>query len=45
MGFQAAGAAPIVIGKPVKNPETITAIRINPLVGKMQKNRDDVVVL
>lgn len=28
-GFQAAGAAPIVIGKPVKKPETIaTAIRI-----------------
>jgi len=29
MGFQAEGAAPIVTGKPVKNPETIaTAIRI-----------------
>jgi threonine synthase len=29
MGFQAAGAAPLVLGKPVKNPETIaTAIRI-----------------
>lgn len=29
MGFQAAGAAPLVTGKPVKNPETIaTAIRI-----------------
>jgi threonine synthase len=29
MGFQAAGAAPIVIGKPVANPSTIaTAIRI-----------------
>jgi threonine synthase len=28
-GFQAAGAAPIVLGAPVKNPETIaTAIRI-----------------
>ena len=28
-GFQAAGAAPIVLGKPVENPETIaTAIRI-----------------
>lgn len=28
-GFQAAGAAPLVLGKPVKNPETIaTAIRI-----------------
>ena len=29
MGFQAAGAAPIVLGHPVENPETIaTAIRI-----------------
>lgn len=29
LGFQAAGAAPIVLGRPVKNPETIaTAIRI-----------------
>lgn len=29
LGFQAAGSAPIVIGKPVENPETIaTAIRI-----------------
>jgi threonine synthase len=29
MGFQAAGAAPIVLGEPVENPETIaTAIRI-----------------
>ena len=29
LGFQAAGAAPIVLGKPVKKPETIaTAIRI-----------------
>jgi threonine synthase len=29
MGFQAEGAAPLVIGKPVENPETIaTAIRI-----------------
>lgn len=29
LGFQAAGAAPIVLGKPVKNPETVaTAIRI-----------------
>ncbi|MDR2772759.1 MAG: threonine synthase [Elusimicrobiota bacterium] len=29
MGFQAAGSAPIVLGHPVKNPETIaTAIRI-----------------
>lgn len=29
MGFQAAGAAPIVLGEPVENPETVaTAIRI-----------------
>ncbi len=29
LGFQAAGAAPIVLGRPVKNPETVaTAIRI-----------------
>jgi threonine synthase len=29
MGFQAAGAAPLVLGRPVENPETIaTAIRI-----------------
>ena len=29
MGFQAAGAAPIVLGHPVENPETVaTAIRI-----------------
>jgi len=29
MGFQAAGAAPLLIGKPVTNPDTIaTAIRI-----------------
>lgn len=29
LGFQAEGAAPIVLGKPIKNPETIaTAIRI-----------------
>ncbi|OIO75760.1 MAG: threonine synthase [Elusimicrobia bacterium CG1_02_37_114] len=29
MGFQASGSAPIVLGKPIKNPETIaTAIRI-----------------
>jgi threonine synthase len=29
LGFQAAGAAPIVLGKPVENPETVaTAIRI-----------------
>jgi threonine synthase len=37
IGFQAAGAAPIVLGKPVKKPETIaTAIRIgNPASWKM----------
>ena len=36
MGFQAQGAAPIVLGKPVRNPETIaTAIRIgNPVSWK-----------
>ncbi len=36
MGFQAAGAAPIVLGRPVENPETIaTAIRIgNPVSWK-----------
>lgn len=36
LGFQAAGAAPIVLGRPVKNPETIaTAIRIgNPVSWK-----------
>jgi threonine synthase len=29
LGFQAAGAAPIVLGRPVENPETVaTAIRI-----------------
>src|SRR6202034_4640271 len=29
LGFQAAGAAPIVLGKPVENPDTVaTAIRI-----------------
>ncbi len=29
MGFQAAGAAPIVLGRPIENPETVaTAIRI-----------------
>ena len=39
MGFQAAGAAPIVLGRPVENPETIaTAIRIgNPASWKMAK--------
>ena len=44
MGFQAAGAAPIVIGKPVKNPETIaTAIRIgNPASWEnAEKARDE----
>ncbi len=36
LGFQAAGAAPLVIGKPVPNPETVaTAIRIgNPARGE-----------
>jgi threonine synthase len=36
LGFQAAGAAPLVLGHPVDNPETIaTAIRIgNPARGK-----------
>lgn len=39
MGFQAAGAAPIVLGHPVENPETIaTAIRIgNPAGWKTAK--------
>jgi len=39
MGFQAAGSAPIVLGHPVENPETIaTAIRIgNPASWKMAK--------
>lgn len=44
MGFQAAGAAPIVLGKPVKNPETIaTAIRIgNPASWHLaEKARDE----
>jgi len=37
LGFQAAGAAPIVLGHPIKNPETIaTAIRIgNPASWKL----------
>jgi len=44
MGFQAAGAAPIVTGKPVENPETIaTAIRIgNPASWEnAEKARDE----
>ena len=44
MGFQAEGSAPLVIGKPVKNPETIaTAIRIgNPASWKdAVKTRDE----
>lgn len=44
MGFQAAGAAPIVLGHSVENPETIaTAIRIgNPVSWKMaEAARDD----
>jgi len=43
MGFQAAGAAPIVLGKPVKNPETIaTAIRIgNPASWKRAEQARD----
>lgn len=44
VGFQAAGAAPIVLGRPVENPETIaTAIRIgNPASWqKAVKARDD----
>ncbi|HEX5038287.1 MAG TPA: threonine synthase [bacterium] len=44
LGFQAAGAAPIVLGKPVKKPETIaTAIRIgNPASWKRAvEARDD----
>ena len=42
-GFQAAGAAPIVLGKPVPNPETIaTAIRIgNPASWKRAENARD----
>lgn len=43
MGFQAKGAAPIVIGKPVKNPKTIaTAIRIgNPASWKYAEQARD----
>ncbi|MFH1678384.1 MAG: threonine synthase [Candidatus Omnitrophota bacterium] len=44
LGFQAAGAAPIVRGHPIKNPKTIaTAIRIgNPASWKMaQQARDE----
>jgi threonine synthase len=43
LGFQAAGAAPIVLGHPVKNPETIaTAIRIgNPASWQMAVNARD----
>ncbi len=43
LGFQAAGAAPIVLGKPVENPETIaTAIRIgNPASWKLAEAARD----
>lgn len=43
MGFQASGAAPIVLGKPVENPETIaTAIRIgNPASWKQAETARD----
>jgi len=43
MGFQAAGAAPIVLGHPVKNPETFaTAIRIgNPASWKAAEEARD----
>lgn len=43
MGFQAEGAAPIVYGKPIKNPETIaTAIRIgNPASWESAVNARD----
>jgi threonine synthase len=43
LGFQAAGAAPIVLNQPVKNPETIaTAIRIgNPASWSMAVNARD----
>ncbi|MCR4336889.1 MAG: threonine synthase [Candidatus Omnitrophica bacterium] len=43
LGFQAAGAAPIVLGKIVENPETIaTAIRIgNPASWKLAENARD----
>jgi threonine synthase len=43
MGFQAAGSAPIVKGKPIKNPKTIaTAIRIgNPASWKYAEQARD----
>jgi threonine synthase len=43
LGFQAAGAAPIVLGHPVENPETVaTAIRIgNPASWKGAENARD----
>lgn len=43
MGFQAKGAAPIVLGKPVKNPKTVaTAIRIgNPASWKFAEQARD----
>jgi len=43
LGFQAAGAAPIVIGKPVKHPKTIaSAIRIgNPASWKLAEQARD----
>jgi threonine synthase len=43
MGFQAKGAAPIVLGHPVEKPETIaTAIRIgNPASWKLAENARD----
>lgn len=43
LGFQAAGAAPIVLGHPVRNPETVaTAIRIgNPASWKGAENARD----
>jgi threonine synthase len=43
LGFQAAGACPIVTGRPVKNPETIaTAIRIgNPASWKQAESARD----
>ncbi|HTY45690.1 MAG TPA: threonine synthase [Patescibacteria group bacterium] len=43
LGFQASGSAPIVKGRPIKNPETIaTAIRIgNPASWKQAENARD----
>ncbi len=43
MGYQAAGAAPIVLGKPIENPETIaTAIKIgNPASWKFAETARD----